>query len=223
MHDNLIKFIREVYKSSDFIPLHAPVFDKTDEYQIIKTLREGYASTAGPAVIEFENNIKEFINIENAVSTVNGTSALHIALKLSGVRTNTEVITQSFTFVGTCNAIRYCGADPIFIDINKRDLGMSGEILADFLESNCEIRNDGKCWNKITNKEVTSCLPMHSYGFPVNIDLIKQACEKFNINLIEDAAESFGCIYKKKISGSYGDVSTFSFHANDPNFILLVK
>ena len=94
MHSDLIKFIRDIYKTSDFIPLHAPVFDQKDEDQVIDTLRQGYASSVGPVIEEFETEVKDFINLKNAVATVNGTSALHIALNLFGVRSNTEVLTH---------------------------------------------------------------------------------------------------------------------------------
>ena len=214
MHSDLIKFIRDIYKTSDFIPLHAPVFDQKDEDQVIDTLRQGYASSVGPVVEEFETEVKDFINIKNAVATVNGTSALHIALNLLGVRSNTEVLTQSFTFIATCNAIKYCGANPIFIDIDKSNLGMSDTVLSEFLEENCEVRDDGKCWNKISNKEIVACLPMHTYGFPLKIDNIKKICDKFKIILVEDAAESLGSFYKGEHVGRYGDCSILSFNGN---------
>ena len=214
MHNKLIKFVRKVYQTQKFIPLHAPVFDKEDEKALIRALNDGYVSTVGPAVEDFENKIKELTGAKYAIATVNGTAALHIALKLSGVKPNTEVITQSFTFVATCNAIKYCGADPVFIDIDPENLGMSQKSLREFLESSCEIRDDGKCWNKMTNQEVIACLPMHTYGFPSKIENIKKICESFKIKLIEDSAESLGSYYNGKHTGTFGNSAIFSFNGN---------
>ena len=133
---------------------------------------------------------------------------------LAGVKSGDEVITQSLTFVATCNAIRYCDADPVFVDVSKDTLGLSEQSMKSFLEENCEIRDDGFCWNKKTNKIVRACLPMHTYGFPVELDSINNLCKKYNINLVEDAAESLGSMYKNQHTGTIGKISTISFNGN---------
>ncbi|MDC1069008.1 LegC family aminotransferase, partial [Candidatus Kapabacteria bacterium] len=148
-----------------------------------------------------------------AVATVNGTTALHIALLLSDVKHDDEVITQPLTFVATCNAISYCGAKPIFVDVDLDTLGMSPEILTTFLESSCDII-DGKCVNKSTGRAIKACLPMHTFGHPCRIDEIKLICEKWYITLVEDSAESLGSYYKGKHTGTFGRLGTFSFNGN---------
>ena len=143
-----------------------------------------------------------------------GTSALHIALILAGVQKDHEVITQSLTFVATCNAIRYCGGTPVFVDVDKATLGLSAKSLEDFLQEHAEIRNDGLCWNNGSNKIISACLPMHTFGFPVDLDAIKNVCDKYNIALVEDAAESLGSLYQEKHTGIIGKTATLSFNGN---------
>ena len=133
-----------------------------------------FVSSVGPSVEEFELKIAEFTGIKYAVATVNGTAALHLALKLAGVEKDTEVITQSLTFVATCNAIDYCGASPVFVDVSKLTAGLDPSSLREFLVTNCERRDDGFCWNANSNKKVVACLPMHTFGIPVQIDEIKK-------------------------------------------------
>jgi aminotransferase in exopolysaccharide biosynthesis len=124
------------------------------------------------------------------------------------------VITQSLTFVATCNAIRYCGATPIFVDVDQSSLGLSPLSLETFLEENCELRDDGFCWNKSSNRRIVACLPMHTFGFPVQLDEIKQICDRYNINLVEDGAESLGSLYKGRHTGGVGKISIISFNGN---------
>ena len=138
---------------------------------------------------------------------------MHISLLLAGVKKDDEVITQALTFVATCNAISYCGAKPIFIDVDLETLGMSPKALENFLEQNCEIENN-QCINKTTSKIIKACVPMHTFGHPCKIKKIKQICNKWHITLIEDSAESLGSYYKDKHTGTFGKVGIFSFNGN---------
>ena len=151
MSRSLISFIRSIYQTKDFIPLHEPTFDSRDKDLLIETLDSTYVSSAGPLVEKFEKINATYTGSNFCVSTVNGTSALHTGLEILGVKPEDEVITQSLTFVATTNAIHLCGASPIFIDVDKKTLGMSPNSLKEFLTNNCEIREEG-CWNKSTNK-----------------------------------------------------------------------
>ena len=214
MFDSLIKFVRELYKTKDFIPLHRPYFKGNEKKYLETAIDSTFVSSVGPSVEEFELKIAEFTGIKYAVATVNGTAALHLALKLAGVEKDTEVITQSLTFVATCNAIDYCGASPVFVDVSKLTAGLDPSSLREFLVTNCERRDDGFCWNANSNKKVVACLPMHTFGIPVQIDEIKKICEEYNLNLVEDAAESLGSFYGKKHTGSVGLLSTLSFNGN---------
>lgn len=214
MFDNFVHFVQEMYGKDEFIPLHAPKFSGNEKKYLQQAIDSTFVSSVGEFVNEFERKVSEYTGIKYAIATVNGTAALHIALKISGVEQDTEVITQSLTFVATCNAIRYCGAKPVFVDVDLKTLGMSPQSLRSFLEQYCELRDDGHCWNKSSNKMVVACLPMHTNGFPVELDEINQLCKNYNIELVEDAAESLGSYYKDRHTGSVGKISALSFNGN---------
>ena len=214
MFDDFINFVRKIYSTKDTVPLHRPQFSGNEMEYIIDTIKSTYVSSVGHYVDDFEKAVADYTKSTFAIATVNGTSALHIALMLAGVKNGDEVITQSLTFVATCNAIRYCNADPVFVDVSKDTLSLSEQSMKFFLEENCEIRNDGFCWNKNTNKIVRACLPMHTYGFPAELDSISNLCKDYNINLVEDAAESLGSMYKDQHTGTVGKISAISFNGN---------
>ena len=144
---------------------------------------------------------------------VNGTSALQVALRLVGVQSGDEVITQALTFVATANAIAYNNAHPIFLDVDLDTMGLSPKAVSAFLEENAEIR-EGRCFNKTTGRKIGACMPMHTFGFPVHLDELLAVCEKWNIPLVEDAAESLGSEYKGKPTGGFGKIGAFSFNGN---------
>ena len=214
MFDDFVRFVRDLYGTQGAIPLHEPRFTGNEKQYLLETIDSTFVSSIGAFVDEFEFRLARYTGIKHAIATVNGTAALHVALKLVGVKPNTEVITQSFTFVATCNAIRYCGAKPVFVDIDRSTLGLSPKSLEAFLNQHCELRNDGCCWNKTSNCRVLACLPMHTFGFPVQLDEIQQICDRNNIELIEDATESLGSHYKEQHTGSIGKLSAISFNGN---------
>jgi len=123
-------------------------------------------------------------------------------------------LTQALTFVATANAISYCKAKPVFIDSDKENLGMSSISLQEFLDRFAVMRDDGYCYNKISDKKIKACVPMHTFGHPVKIDVIKNICLKYNIALVEDSAESLGSYYKRVHTGLYGDLGILSFNGN---------
>jgi perosamine synthetase len=214
MYKEFVHFVRELYQSNDFIPLHAPIFQGNEKKYLLDTIDSTFVSSVGKCVDRFEQVVAEYTRSEYAIATVNGTSALHIALKLAGVEPETEVITQSLTFVATCNAISYCQADPVFVDVDLDTLGLSPNSMGAFLREHAEIRDDGYCWNKTSNKKITACLPMHTFGFPVRLDEINQVCNHYNIALVEDAAESLGSFYKGQHTGIIGKTAAISFNGN---------
>ena len=170
-------------------------------------------SSIGEYVDKFEKKIAEYTGVKYAISTVNGTAALHIALLLAGVKENDEVITQPLTFVATCNAIKYCGANPVFVDISLKTLGMSLDSLKKFLDNYTEIKN-GYAYNKRTGRKIKACVPMHTFGHPVEIDKIIEVCNEYNVDVIEDAAESLGSFYKNEHTGTFGKFGILSFNGN---------
>jgi len=214
MSKDLINFIRDLYATKESIPLHEPYFDEAEKESVIKAIDSTFVSSVGPMVNQFEQKITEYTGSRYAISVVNGTAALHTALLLSGVTQDDEVITQSLTFVATCNAIHYCNAKPILLDVDLKTLGLSAEALRVFLDSHCELRDDGLCWNKLSNRIIRACLPVHTFGLSLEISLIKEICDQFNIVLIEDAAESLGTRFKGEHTGTIGKYGILSFNGN---------
>ena len=210
----LVNFVRETYNTSDYIPLHAPTFNKRDKDCINDAIDSTFVSTVGAYVKKFEDQVANYVGTKYAIATINGTSALHVALLASKVQIDDEVITQSLTFVATCNAIKYCGANPIFVDVSRDTMGMSPDSLNEFLHNFSDIGEDGLCRNKKTGRIIRACVPMHCLGHPAEIDKIKAICSLHNIKLIEDSAESLGSTYKGKHTGSYGESSIISFNGN---------
>ena len=151
MFDKFIQLVRDIYGTNEFIPLHEPRFFGNEKQYLSDTIDSTFVSSVGKFVDEFEAAISSYTGASYAIATVNGTAALHSALVLAGVQSGDEVVTQSFTFVATCNAIRYCNAEPVFVDVDRETLGLSVDSLSRFLGENCEIRDDGCCWNKQTN------------------------------------------------------------------------
>ena len=157
--------------------------------------------------------VAEFTGAKKAVVCVNGTNALQMALILADVQPGDEVITQALTFVATVNAISYCGASPIFLDVDMDTLGLSPTAVRRWLEHNAEIR-DGSCYNKTTGKRIRACVPMHTFGHPIHLDEMIAVCKDYDLDLIEDAAESLGSFYKGKHTGTFEKVGVLSFNGN---------
>ena len=208
-----VETIHEIYKTSEFIPLHEPRFSSREKELVVDCLESTFVSSVGKYVDLFEKQLAEYTGANFAIATVNGTSALHIALLLAGVDRDTEVITQALSFIATCNAISYCGASPVFVDVDKQTLGLSSQALSAFLIQCAEVKN-GQCFNKKTNKRIAACVPMHTFGHPCEIEAIKQTCSQWHIALVEDAAESLGSFYKDKHTGTFGLLGAISFNGN---------
>lgn len=214
MSEQLIRFVRDYFGTNDFIPLHAPVFHGREKEYVVDTIESTFVSSVGAYVDRFEQDMAVYTGSPKAVATVNGTAALHIALKLAGVEPGDLVITQPLTFVATCNAIAYCGAEPVFVDVDRGTLGMSATALQQWLEENAKLDADCICRTRTDNKAVRACVPMHTFGHPADLDgLLRVICE-WNITLVEDAAESLGSFYKGKHTGTFGALGTLSSNGN---------
>lgn len=214
MQKALIEFIRDTYKSSDFIPLHAPQFTDTEQQYVADTIASTFVSSVGKYVDQFEEMIEEYTGCTKAIATVNGTAALHCALYLADVQRGDLVITQALTFVATCNALYHMGAEPVFVDISRKSLGMCPQALENWLNENAEIRDQGICVEKHSQQRIKAALPMHTFGHPIELDELKQVCQRWQITLIEDAAESLGSYYKGQHTGTLGDFAAISFNGN---------
>jgi len=214
MHKELIRFVREQFRSDEFIPLHAPVFRGAEQQYVADTIASTFVSSVGAYVDRFEKDMATYTGAEAAVAVVNGTAALHTSLVLAGVGQNDLVITQPLTFIATCNAIAYCGATPVFVDVDKATLGMSPAALAQWLEAHADIDDDGVCRYRADGRAIKACVPMHTFGHPVEIDRVAEVCEAWHLTLIEDAAESLGSQYKGQHAGTFGDIAAISFNGN---------
>ena len=144
-YQHIIDFIRSLYPNRDFIPLHEPYFGGNEKKYLADCVDSTFVSSVGKYVDRFEEMIRDYTGAKYAIATVNGTAALHVALKLAGVGQGDLVITQPLTFIATCNAISYCGAEPVFVDIDRDTLGMSPESLEAWLAANTVIQ-DGACY-----------------------------------------------------------------------------
>ncbi len=214
MIEQLVNFIREQYRTNGDIPLHAPVFRGREREYLLDTVDTTYVSSIGSYVDCFERDVAQFVGSPSAVAVVNGTAALHIALKLAGVKENDFVITQALTFIATCNAIAYCGASPLFIDVDLRTLGLSPKALEEWLSENAFLNDEGVCFAKNVNRRISACVPMHTFGHPVDVDALIIVCKKWNLAIVEDAAESLGSFYKGRHTGTFGLIGTLSFNGN---------
>jgi aminotransferase in exopolysaccharide biosynthesis len=214
MFDSLVSFVREQYESDEFIPLHAPLFNGSEKKYVSDTIESTFVSSVGSYVDRFEREITYYTKSPCAVATVNGTAALHIALKLAGVIPGDLVITQALTFVATCNAIAYCGAEPVFVDVDRSTLGLSPIALENWLSEHAFIGDDFGCRTKKEGKIIRACLPMHTFGHPVDLDSLLEVCARWHLVLVEDAAESLGSLYKGRHTGTFGLLGALSFNGN---------
>ncbi len=235
----IIDFIRSLYPNRDLIPLHEPHFGGNEKKYVLDCLDSTFVSSVGKYVDRFEEMVQEYTGARKAVATVNGTAALHIALLLAGVQPGDLVITQPLTFIATCNAISYCGAEPVFIDVDKKTLGMSPESLELWLMENVvgissEGREGVECLagsslpsqrrgaqppqpvvlHKATQRRVSACVPMHTFGHPCEIDRIVEICNRYHIPVVEDSAESIGSYYRGYHTGTFGKLGILSFNGN---------
>lgn len=212
--DQLVSFIREVYGSHGPIALHEPIFTGREKDYVNEAIDSTYVSSVGKFVNRFETDLAKYTGSQHAVATVNGTAALHVALVASGVGVGDLVITQSLTFVATCNAIRYCGADPVFVDVDAHTLGLSPMAVRQWLEAHAFVDDQGQCRHTDSMRAIKAALPMHTFGHPADLDGLVAVCLDWQLVLIEDAAESLGSLYKGQHTGTVGALGTLSFNGN---------
>ncbi|MCE2594056.1 LegC family aminotransferase [Motilimonas cestriensis] len=210
---SIVEFVRELYQTNDFIPLHAPKFDGNEQKYVLETIQSTFVSSVGKFVDEFEKKIESYTGSAKAVATVNGTAALHASLYMAGVQHGDFVITQALTFVATCNALYHMGAEPIFVDVSPISLGLCPKAVDEFLTQHAIVTDTG-CMHKQTKRPIRAVVPMHTFGHPVELDELIAVCRKWNLTLVEDAAESLGSFYKGKHTGTLGDFGAVSFNGN---------
>jgi aminotransferase in exopolysaccharide biosynthesis len=213
MYNELIDFIRTLYSTEAFIPLHAPTFTQKDKDYVMDAIDSTFVSSVGEYVNRFEQDLAAFTGAARAVATVNGTCALQVALKLVGVKSNDEVITQPLTFAATANAIAHLGAAPVFVDVDKDTMGLSPDALDTFLRANAVAKNTG-AYNRHTGRRMAAVVPMHTFGHPCRIEKIVAIARNWSIPVVEDAAEAIGSWSKQTHCGLFGDLGILSFNGN---------
>lgn len=214
MLERIVTFVRDHYGTDEFIPLHAPVFSGHEREYVTATIDSTFVSSVGAYVDRFEQDMAQFTGSPRAVATVNGTAALHMALKLVGVEQGDLVITQPLTFVATCNAINYCGAEPVFVDVDRETLGLSPKAVEFWLQENAFVNDNGECRLRDDGRVIRACVPMHTFGHPADLDGLVEVCDRWHLQMVEDAAESLGSLYKGRHTGTFGSLGTLSFNGN---------
>jgi perosamine synthetase len=208
----IVEAIREVVGLGS-IALHEPSFDGNEWIYLKECLDSNYVSSVGKFVDQFELSLANYTGAKYAISVVNGTAALQIALKLAGVNRGEEVLLPALTFVATANAISYLGAIPHFVDSEESTLGLDAVKLRDYLSTNTE-KQSGLCINKSTRRVIRALVPMHTFGHPSDLEQLLSIARDFNLVLVEDAAESLGSFYKGQHTGTFGLLGTLSFNGN---------
>ena len=196
-----------------FLPLCVPEIRGNEWNYVKECLDTGWVSSVGKFVEQFEQAMASYVGITHGVATMNGTSALHIAMKVAGVEAGDEVVTSTMTFIAPANAIRYLGAFPVFIDAEPTYCEMDVDKAVEFLEKGCEWRQNA-LFNRATGRRVKAVLPVHILGHPVDLDPLLAAARKFGLPVIEDATESLGASYRGGMVGNLGDIACFSFNGN---------
>jgi perosamine synthetase len=204
--------IQSVIGSSSAV-LHEPTFNGNEWKYLKECLDSTFVSSVGTFVDRLEADLASFTGAKHVVAVINGTSALHVALKLAGVKTGDEVLVPALTFVATANAISYCGATPHFVDSEERTLGLDPHALREYIQSISETRN-GQCVNRTTGCVIRAVVPMHTFGHPVDIEGVLSIAKDFRMTLVEDAAESLGSFCQGRHMGTFGLMGVLSFNGN---------
>ena len=210
--EEIIKVINKKFNKKKYF-LHEPSFNTNDISHVVKCIRSSLVSTVGKYSDIFEKKLSQITNSKYVISTINGTAALHSILNIIKVGKNDEVLVPSLTFVGTANAIKYCNANPNFVDVSYKTFGIDPTKLEKYLNKTCIIKKN-KCFNKKTKKNIKALICVHVFGHAAEINEISRICKKYKIILIEDAAEAIGSYYKKKHLGTFGDFGMISFNGN---------
>ena len=195
------------------INLHRPLLQNSELKEVKKVIKSSWISSAGKNVKKFENNFSKFTGSNYAVSCINGTSALHLAILSCGIKKNTEILLPCVSFIATANVVIYHNCNPVFFDVDD-NLNINIESVLDFLSTKTFIKKN-KIYNKKTKKQISAIIIVHAFGSVCNIKKLKRICKKYKIVIIEDSAASLGSLFNyKKHTGTLGDVGCFSFNAN---------
>lgn len=195
------------------IPLSIPNISGNEWKYVKECLDSGWVSSVGSYVDQFEQRVSEYVGTDYGVATVNGTAALHLSLLACGVHPGDDVLAPSFTFIAPINAIRYCGASPVFIGSDSSTLGLDAQKVSEYLSEKCAYQQ-GELRNRRTGRKVSAILPVHIFGHPVDMTPLNEIADQYRLPVIEDASESLGSEYRGEKTGSLSTVGCFSFNGN---------
>lgn len=181
----------------NFIPISEPSINKKDIKYVTNAVKSGWVSSLGHFINKFEEKFAKYIGVKYALTTSNGTAALHLTLVSLGIKGKDEVIIPDLTFVATANAVVYTGAKPIFVDIDPETWCIDPEAI-----------------KKAITRRTKAIIPVHLYGHPVDMKPVMEIAKKYDLYVIEDAAEAHGAEYRGKRVGGIGDAGIFSFYGN---------
>ena len=211
-YKKITNFVKDLFQEEK-VPLAVPVFIGNEKKYLDDCIDTTFVSSVGAYVDRFERDIAEYTKCKHAVVTASGTTALHMSLILSGVERDDEVLTQALTFIATCNALSYIGANAVFIDVDLDTMGLSPVAVREWCVKNTEFK-DGVLYNKHSGHRVKAVVPMHTFGHPIHLDEMIEVCKEFHLQLVEDAAESIGSLYKGRHTGTFGTIGALSFNGN---------
>ena len=195
------------------VPLHEPRLDGNESRYLSDCLASTYVSSVGRYVDRFEADLAAYTGAQHAVVTVNGTSALHVALLLAGVQPGDEVLVPALSFVATANAVRYCNATPHFLDSQESTLGLDPAAMRSWLAEISTMKT-GECVNRVTRKRISAVILMHTFGHPCNLVGVMEVAAEYNLQVVEDAAESLGSLVNEQHTGTFGLLGMLSFNGN---------
>jgi perosamine synthetase len=209
---SFVEAIREVVGSAPQVGLHVPDIGEVEKQYVNECLDSTFVSSVGPFVTRFEDEIAAFTGAGHAIAVSNGTSALHVALVIAGVRPGDEVIVPSLSFIATANAVSHASAVPVFIDSDAVTMGMSPAALEAVLSA---ARRDGDSLvNPLSGRRIGAIVPMHTLGHPVDIVAIMELADRYGVPVVEDAAESLGSYVGERHTGTFGRFGILSFNGN---------
>ena len=182
-----------------FIPINKPLLGEEEQEAVRQVLSTGRLVDAslegGKRVQEFEGKVRSLVGTKHVIAVNSGTAALHTTLMALGVKSGDEVVVPSLTFVATANVVLACGAKPVFVDI-KKDYNM-----------------DSAAFRKAVTRKTKAVIPVHVYGYPADMDEIREVASAKGVAVVEDAAESLGATYKGTQTGKLSDAGCFSMYA----------
>ncbi len=210
----LLQVLKEVLGThKNLICLHEPEFKGNESVLVQDCLNSTFVSSVGKYVDQFESMLADYTGAKHAVAVVNGTAALHIALKLAGVQSEDEVLVPALSFVATANAVVHCGAIPHFVDSSLETMGIDPTSLAEYIATIAEVTSEG-LRNRYTGRRIAAIVPMHAYGHPVDMALLMEVANRYKLPVVEDAAESLGSTYQGQHTGTFGKLGILSFNGN---------